>query len=342
MTGVGVVLLFFLIWNPFVWAQSNFYQGKTITFVVGYGAGDGYDVWARLVAAHMPKYLPGNPNVIVQNMQGAGSMVAANYVYNVAKPDGLTLGVVGPSLYLDQLVGKKEAQFDWAKYSWIGSTEKTAWVFYMRTDTPYKTLEDIRKAAEPPKCSATGTGTSGHFVPKLLEEALGLKFNIVMGYQGGSEQDLALERGEVVCRALSVPTFYSRAPFDTWRKTNLVRVLLQTGLKRDPRAADVPTIYELMKEYKTSESTQRLVHAVLASGDIGRPFFAPPNVPADRVKALRNAFEKTVNDAAFVDEAKRKRLNVDPIFGEELEKIAREAVSQPPDLVERMKKILGQ
>jgi tripartite-type tricarboxylate transporter receptor subunit TctC len=263
-------------------------------------------------------------------------------VYKVAKPDGLTLGVVGPSLYLDQLVGKKEAQFDWAKYSWIGSTERSAWVFYMRTDTPYKTLEDIRKAAEPPKCSATSSGTSGHFVPKLLEEALGLKFNLVMGYQGGSEQDLALERGEVVCRALSIPTFYSRAPFDTWRKTNLVRVLLQTGEKRDPRAADAPTIYELMKEHKTPESTQRLVHAVLASGDIGRPFFAPPNVPPDRVKILRAAFEKTVNDAAFVDEAKKKRLNVDPTSGEELEKIARDAVSQPPDLIERMKKILGQ
>ena len=253
MMRIGIVALSFFIWNPLVWGQSNFYQGKTITFVVGYGAGDGYDVWARLVAANMGKHLPGNPNFIVQNMQGAGSMVAANYVYSVAKPDGLTLGVVGPSLYLDQLVGKKEAQFDWAKYSWIGSTEKTAWVFYMRTDTPYKTLEDIRKAAEPPKCSATGSGTSGHFVPKLLEEALGLKFNLVMGYQGGSEQDLALERGEVVCRALSIPTFYSRAPFDTWRKTNLVRVLLQTGMKRDPRAADAPTIYELMKEYKTPE-----------------------------------------------------------------------------------------
>ena len=121
-----------------------------------------------------------------------------------------------------------------------------------------------------------------------------------------------------------------------------MRVLLQTGMKRDPRAADAPTIYELMKAYKTPESTQQLVHSVLASGDIGRPFFAPPNVPPDRVKILRSAFEKTVNDAAFVDDAKKKRLNVDPTSGEELEKIAREAVSQPADLVERMKKILGQ
>ena len=175
-----------------VQAQTPFYQKKTITIVVGYLPGDGYDVWARLLAAHIARHIPGNPSVIVQNMPGAGSLIAANNIYGVAKPDGLTLGAIGPSVYLDQLMGKKEAQFDWAKFSWIGSTEKTPWLFYMRTDSPYKTFDDIRKASDPPKCSATGTGTSGHFIPKLLEEALGLKFKLVMGYKGGGEQDLAL------------------------------------------------------------------------------------------------------------------------------------------------------
>src|SRR2546426_6881368 len=237
-------------------AQTPFYQGKTITIIVGYQAGDGYDIWARLLAAHMGKHIPGNPGVMAQNMPGAGSMIAANHIYNVAKADGLTLGSIGPSLYLDQLVGKKEVQFDWAKFGWIGSPENTPWLLYMKSDTPYKSIEDVRKASQPPKCSATGTGTSGHFIPKLLEEALGLKFKLVMGYQGGGEQDLALERGEVQCRALSIPTFYAREPFGTWRKSNLVRVLLQTGRKRDSRAADVPTIYELMNEHKTPESTR--------------------------------------------------------------------------------------
>jgi tripartite-type tricarboxylate transporter receptor subunit TctC len=189
-------------------AQTPYFQGKAITVIVGYQAGDGYDIWARLLAAHMAKHIPGNPIMVVQNRPGAGSMIAANYIYNVAKPDGLTIGSIGPSLYLDQLIGKKEVHFDWAKFGWVGSTENTPWLLYMKTDTPYKTIDDVRKASQAPKCSATGTGTSGHFIPKLLKEALGAKFNIVMGYQGGAEQDLAFERGEVVCRSLSIPTFF--------------------------------------------------------------------------------------------------------------------------------------
>jgi tripartite-type tricarboxylate transporter receptor subunit TctC len=320
-------------------AQSPFYQRKTVNIVVGYLAGDGYDIWARLLAAHLPRHIPGEPNFVVQNMPGAGSLIAANSIYSTAKPDGLTLGAIGPSIYLDQLLGKKEVQFDWAKYTWIGSTEKTAWLFYMRTDTPYKTLEDIRKAPEPPKCSATGSGTSGHFVPKLLEEAFGVKFRLVMGYKGGSEQDLALERGEVQCRALSIPTFYAREPFGTWRKNNVVRVLLQTGRTRDPRAADVPTIFELMNQHKTPEATRRLVTAVLASGDLGRPIIAPPGVPADRVRILREAFMKTMQDPVFLDDVKKKKLVADPSSGEAVEAIAKEAVALPREVIEQMKKI---
>jgi tripartite-type tricarboxylate transporter receptor subunit TctC len=331
-----------LLWAAELPAQTPFYQRKTITIVVGYLAGDGYDIWARLLAAHLPRHIPGEPTFIVQNMPGAGSLIAANSIYNAAKPDGLTLGAIGPSVYLDQLMGKKETQFDWAKFTWLGSTEKTSWLFYMRTDTPYKTLEDIRRAPEPPKCSATGTGTSGHFVPKLLEEAFGVKFRLVMGYKGGSEQDLALERGEVQCRALSIPTFYAREPFGTWRKTNLVRVLLQTGRARDPRAADVPTIFELMNQHKTPEATRRLVTAVLASGDLGRPIIAPPGVPAERVKILRDAFMKTMQDPAFLDDVKKKKLEADPSSGETVEAIAREAVTQPREVIEQMKKIFEQ
>jgi len=323
-------------------AQTSYYQGKTITITVGYQPGDGYDIWARLLAAHMGKHIQGNPNMIAQNMPGAGSMIAANYIYNVAKPDGLTLGSIGPSLYLDQLIGKKEVHFDWAKFGWIGSTENTPWLLYMKTDTPYKTIEDVRKASQAPKCSATGTGTSGYFIPKLLEEAVGAKFNIVMGYQGGAEQDLAFERGEVVCRSLSIPTFFAREPFTTWRKQNLVRILMQTGRKRDPRMPDVPTIHELMNEYKTPAATRSLVTAVLASGDIGRPFVTPPGVPADRLKILRDAFQKTMKDPTFLADVKTRKLEADPDSGEDLEAIAKSVVAQQRDVIERMKKILGE
>jgi tripartite-type tricarboxylate transporter receptor subunit TctC len=323
-------------------AQTPYYQSKTITITVGYQPGDGYDIWARLLAAHMGRYIQGSPSMIAQNMPGAGSMIAANYIFNVAKPDGLTLGSIGPSLYLDQLIGKKEVHFDWAKFGWVGSTENTPWLLYMKTDTPYKTIEDIRKASQAPKCSATGTGTSGYFIPKLLEEAVGAKFNIVMGYQGGAEQDLAFERGEVVCRSLSIPTFFAREPFTTWRKQNLVRILMQTGRKRDSRMPDVPTIHELMNEYKTPAATRSLVTAVLASGDIGRPFVTPPGVPVDRLKVLRDAFQKTTKDPAFLADVKTRKLEVDPDSGEDLESIAKSVVAQPREVIERMKKILGE
>jgi tripartite-type tricarboxylate transporter receptor subunit TctC len=338
------IALFFtslIAWCPISNAQSTFYQGKTVKTVVGYLAGDGFDVWARILSAHLGKHIAGNPEFIVQNMPGASSMIAANYIYRVAKPDGLTIGAIGGSLYLDQLTRAKEVQFDWAKYSWLGSTDRIEWLFYVRSDSPYKTLEDIRKASEPPKCSTTGTGTSGHFVPRLLEETLKLKINLVAGYQGGSEQDLALERGEVQCRSLSVPTFLSREPFLTWRKKGFVRILVQTGQKRDSRLPDVPTLYELMDEAKTPESGRRLVSVILASGNLGRPYIAPPGLAQDRLKLLRESFMKAMNDSELQADVKKSRLEVHPTNGDELEKIARDSVNQPPEIIERMKNVLG-
>ena len=342
MNKVLTGLLFILFVATSAEAQSPFFQGKTITIIVGYQSGDGYDIWARLLAAHMGKHIPGSPGLIAQNMPGAGSMIAANHVYNVAKPDGLTMGSIGPSLYLDQLVGKKEVQFDWSKFGWVGSTENTPWLLYMNSNTPYKTIDDVRKAKEPPKCSATSTGTSGHFIPKLLEEALGAKFNVVMGYQGGAEQDLAFERGDVVCRSLSIPTFFAREPFTTWRKKNMVRILLQTGRKRDAKMPDVPTIHELMNEYKTAATTRSLVTAILASGDLGRPFITPPGITADRLKILRDAFRKTLSDPGFLADVKARKLEADPDYGEDLETIAKDVIAQPREIVERMKKLLSE
>ena len=321
-------------------AQAPFFQGRTITIIVGYQNGDGYDIWARLLAAHMNKHIPGHPGFLVQNMPGAGSRIAANHIYNVAKPDGLTMGAIGGSLYLDQVIGKKEVQFDWAKFGWVGSTENTPWLFYMNSNTSYKTIDDVRKSKDAPKCSATSSGTSGHFIPKLLEEALGAKFNVVMGYRGGAEQDLAFERGEVVCRALSIPTFFAREPFTTWRRENRVRILLQTGRKRDEKMPNVPTLHELMDEYKTPANTRALVTAILASGDLGRPFITPPGVPADRLAILRDGFRKTMADPAFQVDVRARKFATNPDFGEELQEFAKKIVAQPPEIAERMKQVL--
>src|SRR5829696_6522771 len=168
-------------------AQTPYYQGKTITIITGSQTGDVFDIFARMIATHIGKHIPGNPNAVVQNMTGAGHIVAANYVYSVAKPDGLTLLAPNPNLYVDQLVGRPEIKFDWAKFAWLGNAQRTTDMLYMRIDAPFKTMEDVRSAKEPPKCGATGTGTTGYLVPRLLDETIGAKFNVITGYKGGNE-----------------------------------------------------------------------------------------------------------------------------------------------------------
>jgi tripartite-type tricarboxylate transporter receptor subunit TctC len=322
-------------------AQGQFYEGKTIRIVVGLPAGDAYDLYARMLAAHMSKYIPGNPAFIVQNMPGASSMITANHVYAIGKPDGLTFGSVLPSLYFDQLLGRKEVQFDWPKFTWLGSFERSNNLLYMRSDTPYKTIHQVTKTSDPPKCGSTGTGSPSYYLVKLLNDAIGTKFDIVTGYKGGQDIDLAVERGEIHCRAFTVTTFFAREPFHTWRKTGFVRVLTQTGNQRDSRLSDVPTVRELMQEYKTPESIRGLATLMLASGDFGRPIIATPGIPPERVKILRDAFARTLTDPELLAEAKKRRLEIDPISGEDLEALAKEMVSAPRDVIERMGKLLG-
>jgi tripartite-type tricarboxylate transporter receptor subunit TctC len=322
-------------------AQTPFYQGKTVTIVVGTKAGDVYDLYPRLVAEFLPKYIPGNPNIIIQNVAGAAGLIATNQVYNVAKPDGLTLGAIYPALYFEQLAKRPEVKFDWLKFNWIGSTVNSSSLMYMRADTPYKTIEDVRTASTPPKCGATGVTSSAYYMPKLLEDAIGTKFDVVPGYVAGQDIDLAVERGEVQCRAFTVNAFFAREPFITWRKKSFVRVLYQTGSKRDARLKDVPLFDELMDKYKTAENTRRLARVVVAADVFGRPIVFPPGVPEDRVKIMREAFNKSINDPALRAEAEKRRLDIDPATGEELQSLAKEVMAAPPDVVERVRKLIG-
>jgi tripartite-type tricarboxylate transporter receptor subunit TctC len=323
-------------------AQTTpFFQGKTIRIVVGLPAGDVYDLWARLIAKHMTKHIPGNPNFIVQNMPGAASMITANYVYTVGKPDGLTFGMPLPSLYFDQLLGRAEVQFDWGKFAWIGSPVKGDHQLYMRADAPYKSIEDIRKASVPPRCGSTGTGSPSYYIPRLLEETLGAKFVVVTGYQGGQEIDLAVERGEIQCRSFTIEAFFAREPFHIWRKKGFVRVLMQTGRTRDAKLAEVPTIYELMDKYNTPDRGRRLATVVLLGGSLGRPLIGSPGIPAERVKMLRAAYAKTLADPEFLAEVEKRKYELDPTTGEELEAIAKELIDQPAEVIEGLRKLLA-
>jgi tripartite-type tricarboxylate transporter receptor subunit TctC len=330
-------------WSAPAFAQADFYKGKTITVYIGTTPGALYDQWGRILAMHMVKHIPGRPDVVVQNMPGAGHMIAANYVYKTTKPDGLSLiGSIVPTLYFDQLVGRKEAQYDWAKFNWIGSPVQGESQMYMRADTPYKTMEDVRNAKEPPRCGAQGTSDSAYYLPKLFEEVIGTKFNLVQGYPGGPEIDLAVERGEIHCRAFTIEAFLSREPYHTWRKKGFVRNIIQTGKKRDSKLPETETLWELMDKYKTPDAARRLASVMLASGALGRPMLATPGVPADRVKILRDAFKQTMEDKEFLAELDKRKFDLDPVPGEELEKIVKEVMSQPADIIARMKKLLGQ
>ena len=340
--GVFFASLFSLATAQVSQAQEPFYKGKQIRIVVGLSTGGGYDRAARLLARYMGKYIPGNPDLLVQNMPGAGSVTAANYVWGVAKPDGLTLLAPHNNVYLSQLSGQKEVQFDLPKFQWIGSLENDDMMLFGRADASFKSVGDIVRAKEPPKCGSTSVGSSDYVMSKILEETVGAKVTHVTGYPGSSEIAIALERGEVACMGLTISTFYGREPFLTWLKTKFVRFLAQSGRKRSPRVADAPTIYELMDEYKTSATKRRVAEAMLQGGEWARSLMAPPGTPADRGAILRAAYEKALQDPDLLAEAKKLRIEITLTPGEELQKMAKEVMTQPPEVIEQIKKLLVQ
>jgi tripartite-type tricarboxylate transporter receptor subunit TctC len=330
-----------LIWPGWSGAQSDHdFKGKTIRLIIGTSTGGGVDLYGRLVAQFLGRHLPGEPTIVPQNMPGASSVVAANYVYNMAKPDGLTWGALQGGAFFDQILGRDTAKFDWAKFTWIGSPERLEAQLYMRADSPYKTLEDIRRATEAPRCGGAGTGATGYFVPKVLEETLGLKFKTVTGYQSGGEIDIAVERGELHCRAFDIGSFVGRDPTRTWFKNGYVKSLIQTGRRRDARLGDVPTLYELMDKQKTPDALRRMATVVLSSGGFGRPMVAPPGMSAELARTIRESYAKMLKDPEFIAEVKKRRYDLEPVSWEEMQSLAREVTSQPADVIERVKKIL--
>jgi tripartite-type tricarboxylate transporter receptor subunit TctC len=322
-------------------AQNNFYEGKTIRIIVGSDSGGLYDLWARLLAKHMPRHIPGNPNMIVQNMPGAGGLTATNYLYGLTKSDGLTLGMFQAHRYMQQLTGAEEVKFDLRKFNWIGTMERTEVMFFVRADAPYKSFDDVIKATEPLRCGATGSTDGTYLLAKIFEETLGAKFNLVVGYQSGNAIDLAMEKGEVICRGMIVTGHFSREPFVSWHQKGFDRHLVQSGQKRDPRMAEVPTIAELMDKYKTADVSRRVAQVILAGNEYGRPMVASPGVAANRVRILRDAYARALKDSQLIGEAKQSKLEIEPASGEELQVLTEKIMSQPPEVIDRVKKLVG-
>jgi tripartite-type tricarboxylate transporter receptor subunit TctC len=340
----GVVLALCALAAPAVQAQTaeEFYKGKRLTLTVGYGPGGGYDVFARLVARHITKYLPGNPPVVVQNMPGAGSLIAANYLYTVAPKDGTAFGLFARDMPLLGVMGHNDKiQFDPRKFTWLGSSSDfsdDAYVMIVRNDAPIKKIEDMRQPGGPIMVlGGTADGATGGDVPRILQEALGLQMKLVLGYRDSAAVFLAMERNEVSGRTTDLSAIQSSRP-DWLKPGGGYRLLLQFARRdRHPNYPDVPTARELA----TTEAGRALIEFTETPLlTMARPFVAPPGVPADRAKVLQAAFWATHRDPQFLEDAIKSGLFVTPVKPEEVMASIEKMSRASPELFEKVRKIL--
>jgi tripartite-type tricarboxylate transporter receptor subunit TctC len=307
-------------------AQPNF-SGKTVTILVGYKPGGGYDATARMLARHLPSHLPGKPTVIVQNMPGGNSIIAANHMYVVAKPDGLTVGTFNRNLPIAQLTKVQGVKFDMLKFEWVGSAANEATILAIRTDLPYRNFEELKKAKEPVVIGSTGPGANTHDFPLLLKELLGVNLKIVSGYSSSADIMLAVERKEVDGRAGS---FTSLKPFID-RK--LVRPIIrarsnESGIEQLP----------IDESFAATPRAKAIMALRSAPEVIARPYVLPPGTPADIVKMYRTAFAAAIRDPALVAESQKAQFDLDYTSGDEAVKVLKEVFSQPKDIVDEFSK----
>jgi tripartite-type tricarboxylate transporter receptor subunit TctC len=317
------------ILSPFLSYAASQDEAKIVTIVVGYKPGGGYDRTARLLAKYLPKYIQGNPPVVVHNMPGSNSIIAANHVFSAVKPDGLTIGTFNRNLPIAQLIRVEGVKFDMAKYGWIGSAASETTVMAIRGDLPYKTFEDLRKAKQQIIVGSTGPGANTHDFPLLLEEFAGVNFKIVTGYSSSSDIVSAIERKEVDAWAGSHSTLKSHID------RGLVRPLVRSR-GPDPDTAKLPVDEDLA----TSAKGKAIMAIRSAPERIGRPFVAPPGTPAETMGMLREAFAKVARDKELLEEAKKAKMPIEYVTAEECLKIVREVLSQPAGITQDLTKYI--
>ena len=335
----AILLVFVLVTARDAPAQKSFYEGKTIQIVVASGPGASTDIGARLVGRFLGKHIPGNPNTLVQNVPGAGGLIAANQIYNLTKPDGLTIVAVTRSNYLDQMVGKPEVKFDFRRFSWVGSFNKSPMMIACRSDTPYKSMAAMKTAKTPPRFGQAGTGSISYVFANLVSKIFDMKIKNVLGFGSGREIDLGMQRGEADCRATSDITVI-RTPWNDWVKEHFVTFVLQQGPEKSRLLPPAPTVVELAPP--EGKPFVNLMNVMLAYTEFDRPFAAPPAMPKERLQILRESFERMLKDPEFAAEAK-KQLDWDGSFflnGDKLQKKIEVTVTQPPDVIKRIKETL--
>ena len=312
---------------------ADFYKGKTIDFVVGYPPGGSNDVFARLLVRHLGKYIPGNPTLVLRNMPGAGSLLAANYVFTQAPKDGTVLAIVTPTAPLDEKLGNPAARYESKKLGWIGRIGPAVNPLMVWADKPYTSWRDA--LTKEITLSATGTGSTVSVYPTVLNNVLKTRFKLIMGYKGSGESMLAMERGEVEGHCTALEAVKTQHP--DWIPGKKVKILLQFALKRHPDMADVPTVLEAAE----TDEQRAILKAVMNATEIGKPILTTPGVPAERLNALRRAYDKVVKDAEFIAEFEKQGVELAPMTGEELEKLVAEVADIPADLLAKVKANYG-
>jgi tripartite-type tricarboxylate transporter receptor subunit TctC len=335
MSKVAVSLALFALLTPTaVQAQSveGFYSGRQAKFFIASAGGGGYDFYSRLVALHLSRHLSGHPTFIMQNMPGAGGIVLANHLYNVAPRDGSEIGMLARAAGTWPLLRPKDKapRYDATKFNWIGSPQQEVGLLLVRQPSPIKTLADLK--THELILSGTSRAAPPSYYPRLFNKLFGTRFKVVEGYKGSQAALLALERGEVQGHSSGSAAAPLRARIAPWIKQGKIKILAQIGLARDPEYPDVPLITDLA----ISEADRQAVELVLTQQRMAWPIVAPPGVPPERVKALRDAFDATMNDPAFLTDAAKQKLIINPVSGKEIEALLSRAYATPKDVLARV------
>jgi len=330
-----VVSAFFSLQTESAFTQENFYKGKTIRLIVGLAPGGGFDAYSRVIARHMGKHIPGNPTTVVDNMPGAASLLAANYVYKAAKPDGLTIGNFIGGLSFQQMLGLPGVEFDAPKFEFLGVPAQDNFMIGVAKSTGITSVEQWKASGTIIKIGGVAPGGGTDDIPKVLKATLGLPLQLVSGYKGTGPVRLAFNAGEVQGACNSWESFKS-----TWRaemERGEVVLLVQANLKPHPEVPNVPWAVDLAK---TEDAKKMILTSARVNGVLNRFYVLPPGTPKDRVRLMRKAFMDTIKDPEFLADTQKAKLDLDPIDGAEIEKQVRELFKLDPAMVGKMKEIL--
>jgi tripartite-type tricarboxylate transporter receptor subunit TctC len=314
---------------------AEFFKGKQISIIVGSSVGGGYDTYARLIAQHLGRHIPGNPAVLVQNMPGAGSNKAAGYIYTVAPKDGTVMGAVFPGVILDPLIGQSRVQHDPNKLTYVGSANSDVYICMLRTDAPAKTFKDT--FTHQVILGASNTGGTTRDLPAMLNNLLGTKFKVVSGYAGSKEINLAMERNEVQGSCgIGWTGLTTMHPY--WFSKNIIHVVAQASVKGHPElnAKGVP----LTVSFAKTDEDRKAMELIESQGTFGRPYVLPPGVPAERVAALRKAFMDALHDKTLLAESEKMQLDLDAMSGDDLQALVAKLYAMPASVVQRAKQAL--